>query len=194
MMSEFKVGDRVYINLEEEDLIEKFKKLTSIEQLEQRIEKLEKCVMGEQNSLEKCANVSNFEKMTPKLGIKDFKDMIRPNKIVLNTNEPLEMIWNSTEEEPKPSLLTEDERVILRNLDKKWKWIARDEDRNDLHVYSLEPVKTVYEWNVEGVMNFENFYIFNHLFQFIKWTDKEPYNIEELLNGGVMNDGKINLQ
>ena len=81
-----------------------------------------------------------------------------------------------------------DERVILRNLDKKWKWIARDEDRNDLHVYSLEPVKTVYEWNVEGVMNFENFYIFNHLFQFIKWTDKEPYNIEELLKGECGNE------
>lgn len=35
-----------------------------IEELEKRIEKLEKCVMGEQNSLEKSANVSNFEKMT----------------------------------------------------------------------------------------------------------------------------------
>jgi hypothetical protein len=172
------------LDANELELIEKAKEPTTLEDLDQRIEKLEKCVMGEQNSLEKCANVSNFEKMTPKLGIKDFKDMIRPNKIVLNTNDPLEMIWNSTdEEETKPSLLTEDERVILRNLDKKWKWIARDEDRDDLHVYSLEPVKTIYEWNVEGVMNFENFYIFNHLFQFIKWTDKEPYNIEELLKG-----------
>lgn len=61
---EFKVGGRVYINLEEEDLIEKFKKLTSIEQLEQRIEKLEKCVMGEQNSLEKCENVSSINEFT----------------------------------------------------------------------------------------------------------------------------------
>ena len=100
-------------------------------------------------------------------------------------------VFKPVVEHDKPkgkSLLTEDERVILRNLDKKWKWIARDEDRDDLHVYSLEPVKTVYEWNVEGVMNFENFYIFNHLFQFIKWEDDEPYNIEELLKGECGNE------
>ena len=27
------------------------------------------------------------------------------------------------------------------------------------------------------------FEFFNHLFQFIKWEDEEPYNIEDLLKG-----------
>lgn len=129
------------------ELVEKSQEPPTLEELEQRIEKLEKCVMGEQNTLEKSANVSNLEKMTQK------------------------------------SLLSEDERVILRNLDKKWKWIARDMEDNNLHIYTLEPTKVIDCWNVAGLDNYENFYIYNHLFQFIKWNDKEPYNIEELLKG-----------
>lgn len=35
-----------------------------LDQLEKRIEKLEKCIMGEQKELEKSENVSNLEKMT----------------------------------------------------------------------------------------------------------------------------------
>lgn len=44
--------------------ITKEKKIITLEALEQRIEKLEKCVMGEQNSLEKCANVSSISEFT----------------------------------------------------------------------------------------------------------------------------------
>ena len=190
-MSEFKVGDRVEFYFGDdkcEGIIKKIrpndgicevsldgyntllvtaiddisritKEKTTLENLEQRIEKLEE-IVNKQNNCQKNQNNSQNCKISAK------------NEEIIS----------------KSQLLSEDERVILRNLDKKWKWIARDEDRNDLHVYSLEPVKTVYEWNVEGVMNFENFYIFNHLFQFIKWTDKEPYNIEELLKGECGNE------
>lgn len=158
-----------------------------LEELEERIEKLEKCVIGEQNLLEKCENVSNFEKMTPKLGIKDFKDMIRPNKIVLNTNDPLEMIWDSTKEESKPSLLTEDERVILRNIDKKYEWITKDID-GDLYVFEECPYKC--ENNYWRSRNeFDGDYIgifFNHIFKSL--TTEKPYNIEELLKGESNNE------
>ena len=158
-----------------------------IEELEQRIEKLEKCVMGEQNKCEKSENVSNLEKMTPKLGIKDFKDMIRPNKIVLNTNDPLEMIWNSTEEETKPSLLTEDERVILRNMNKDFKWIFRD-IFNNLIIQKKKPRRFKdknNEFVLEGI--YVPLYCYKHLFKFIKFED-EPYNIEELLKGESGNE------
>lgn len=85
------------------------------------------------------------------------------------------------------SLLTEDERAILRNLDKEWKWIARDEDGN-LHIFSKKPEKEVDEWDVFGIMNYAIFYMFNDIFQFIKWEDDEPYNIEELLKGECGNE------
>ena len=93
--------NKFYTNLtnNELELIEASKELT-LEELEKRIEKLEKCVMGEQKTIAKL--------------------------FTLDRKEPLEIILGESNEETKPSLLTEDERVILRNLDKKWKWIARD--------------------------------------------------------------------
>jgi hypothetical protein len=81
---------------------------------------------------------------------------------------------------PKPKL-TEDEKVILRNIPEKYKYIAR-ESCGELYVYENKPVKMRYEWN-RGVAgsSYNNLNSFQHLFQFIKWEDNEPYNIEELL-------------
>ena len=78
-------------------------------------------------------------------------------------------------------VLTEDEKVILRNLPKEYKWIAR-ESCGELYVYENKPVKMRYEWN-RGVAgsSYNNLNSFQHLFQFIKWEDEEPYNVEELL-------------
>ena len=84
---------------------------------------------------------------------------------------------------PQKPKLTEDEKTILRNLPKKYKWIAREYD-GELYVYENKPVKMRYEWN-RGVAgsSYNNLSLFQHLFQFIKWEDEEPYNIEELLKG-----------
>ena len=180
-MSEFKVGDRVKIK--SENLIGKIREISvsgvwfDIETRTNKTTKFYDISVGNKNYIVRDYDLELIESAVTNEQIKlDLLEQ-RIEKLEKEVFKPIVM-----HDRPKEkSLLTEDERVILRNLDKKWKWIARDEDRNDLHVYSLEPVKTVYEWNVEGVMNFENFYIFNHLFQFIKWTDKEPYNIEELL-------------
>ena len=149
----YKVRDglKIYINLKERDLelIEKAKEPPTLEDLEQRIEKLEKCVMGEQNSLEKSENVSSMS---------------------------------------KNGLLTEDERVILRNLDKKWKWIARDLNCGNLYLYVEEPLKDDGFWKNKLEQKWCLIHMFNHLFQFIKWEDDEPYNIEELLKGECGNE------
>jgi len=82
--------------------------------------------------------------------------------------------------EIKPQL-TEDERVILKNLHEKYKWIARDCD-GKLYMFKIEPLKYWSKWVVyDG--NATHIDIFNHLFQFVKWEDQEPYSIEELLKG-----------
>lgn len=176
---------------------------TKIEELEERIEKLEKCVMGDQNSLEKRENEPIYERNErfakilkkeleekpnleinlgkPNIDDKEFKEMLKIKPIVSNTNDPLEMIWNSTEEETKQSLLTEDERVILRNLDKKWNWIVREKYGRDLWLHEEKPIKNNEEnnWVLRGCAY--RLSIYNNLFQLINWYDKEPYNIEELL-------------
>lgn len=74
--------------------------------------------------------------------------------------------------------LTKNEKAILESIDNFYKWIARDDD-GYLYVYEKKPCKDSCEW--ENPFCYKNFILFNHLFQFIKWTDDEPYNIQELL-------------
>lgn len=76
--------------------------------------------------------------------------------------------------------LTEDEKVILKNLPKRCKWITRDKDGN-LFIYGNKPIKRESSWTSEIMFNWFCMWIFNHLFQFIKWKDEEPYLIEDLL-------------
>lgn len=79
--------------------------------------------------------------------------------------------------------LSEAERIILENIDKDYKWIARDED-GCLVLHSEKPQKEYMcnTWMHDGAEH-DILSPFNHLFQFITWEDKEPYNIEELLKG-----------
>jgi CRISPR/Cas system Type II protein with McrA/HNH and RuvC-like nuclease domain len=83
---------------------------------------------------------------------------------------------------PTPKL-TEDEKVILRNLPKEYKWIARDCDAT-LTVFEQKPYrKQILKFWLFGEED-SNCILggFSHLFQFITWEDEEPYNIKELLN------------
>lgn len=85
--------------------------------------------------------------------------------------------WLEAEVTPK---LTDDEKVILRNIDKKYKWIARDYD-GDLRVYSERPIKNLGIWEHEWGKSEATHIPFNNLFQFIQYDNKEPYEISKLL-------------
>ena len=78
--------------------------------------------------------------------------------------------------ERKDPKFTEDEKAILRNVPKHYKWIARDLNGH-LYIYVSKPKKGLTIWVNTGLLMLP----FDHLFQFIKWEDKEPYSIEELL-------------
>ena len=70
------------------------------------------------------------------------------------------------------------------DLDIKYRWIARDKDGNMLWIYVDKPHKNKRGyWQNIGDNKGRILELFNHLFQFIKWEDTEPYNIEELLKG-----------
>ena len=108
----------------------------------------------------------------------------------LNKQNNLQIYENFTNKPnkiPKSQLLAEDERVILENLDKKWKWIARDEN-GCLCVYDKKPKKGKYElWLVTN--DYERMNVLKKgIFKFIKWEDDKPYNIEELLKGECGNE------
>ena len=82
-----------------------------------------------------------------------------------------ELLW-----ERKDPKITEDEKVILRNLPEKYKWIARDKN-GLIFLYAKKPSKCEYSWGGCKYMLLP----LEHLFQFIQWEDNEPYLIEELL-------------
>ena len=82
-----------------------------------------------------------------------------------------ELLW---ERKGKPKL-TEDEKVILRNVPQYYNWIARD-GNGVVCLYPDKPHKSKTIWDSDGTL-----FPFHHLFQFIKWEDDEPYLIEDLL-------------
>ena len=89
------------------------------------------------------------------------------------------------EQEYKPPI-TEDEKTILKYVDKEYKWIAREYD-NSLAIYKSKPFKGYDEIAKDDTwLTKDNSYnwlgLTHDLFPFIKKEDTEPYNIEELLN------------
>lgn len=89
------------------------------------------------------------------------------------------LAWLKAEHKEKITL-SEAERIILENIDKEYKWIARDKSWENLYVYTEKPEKDGhFIWG--PTESAQDLLCFNHLFQFITWNDSEPYNIEELL-------------
>ena len=88
---------------------------------------------------------------------------------------------------PKKKEFTDDELCVLKNIDKKYKWIARDKvDRyeydnyGDLNIYMGKPNKSTKSWL--PCVNYCDFNGYNHLFQAIKWEDNEPVYIDDYIN------------
>jgi hypothetical protein len=78
---------------------------------------------------------------------------------------------------------TEDEKTILKNVEKKFQWIARDPV--ELYVYEEKPVKNVlkeqwehYELHFSSTAELN---AFKHLFKSIKWEDNKPVFIDDVV-------------
>ena len=117
-----------------------------------------------------CVNLDNYrEDLTDIEGFMEF-DIMKVYKDYTCT----ELLWER-KDEPK---LTEDEKVILRNLPKEYKWIVRDHI-GSLWIFENKPNSNIFGWfySTASTLPFPN------LFKFIKYEDKEPYSIEKLLKG-----------
>ena len=86
---------------------------------------------------------------------------------------------------PKKKEFNDDELCILRNIDKKYKWIARDkvckdeyDDYGNLNIYLGKPNnKSTVSWLPSDI--YCEFHGYNHLFQSIQWEDEEPVYIDD---------------
>ena len=74
--------------------------------------------------------------------------------------------------------INQEEYEVLKALDDKWKWIARNWS-GFLHAYDTKPTKNI------ATSHWENFVgqtkRLDGKFQFIQWEDEEPHNIAELI-------------
>ena len=68
--------------------------------------------------------------------------------------------------------INQEEYELLKELDDKWKWIARDED-DKLRIHGVDTSKRLYRGLTGNT---------SHLIQFIQWEDEEPYSIQELID------------
>jgi len=75
---------------------------------------------------------------------------------------------------------TEDEKVILRNIPKGYDWIARDGD-GDICIYKAISDKNNCFWSYFHQDSL-CLTVFNHLFQSIKFEDKEPCEFRKFLD------------
>lgn len=82
--------------------------------------------------------------------------------------------------------INREEYNVLKSLGERWIWIARDSGDDyigQLFVYLEKPIKSydVGCWQDYDGGGFSS--TDNYLFQFIQWSDSEPYNIAELIRG-----------
>ena len=79
---------------------------------------------------------------------------------------------------PKKKEFSQDELCVLRNIDKKHKWIARDKS-GSLYIFDEKPNKSGEMWNNVIHSDFIELNCYNHLFNSIQWEDEEPIYIDD---------------
>lgn len=87
-------------------------------------------------------------------------------------------------------MFTEDEKIIARNIDKKFEWMARDKS-GSLYVYQAKPIKRTNIWVNITIDHFCISYIFGcGMFESIKWADDEPTRISDIYNPQILDEAE----
>ena len=98
--------------------------------------------------------------------------------IHLNTAVTIEVV-----KLPKKKEFTDDELAIMRSLPKEFKWMARDNSKNELCIYRVKPEKDCECWDSEMACMYLD--MFNHIFQSIQWEDEEAVFIDDYVERGA---------
>lgn len=131
--------------------------------------------------------MTNFERLKNELRVEDIGGCaaihrLRNEETCLNRNCDACFEWLK-KENIEPVVLTPTEKIILKNVDSSYKYIARDED-GSLYLYETEPTcKYLSFWQCEECLIAVDFYMFNHLFKFVRWEDEKAYSISDLIKG-----------
>ena len=85
--------------------------------------------------------------------------------------------WLLAEHKEYPKL-TRFQYELLKKLINELNWMARDKD-NEIYFYTEKPKKSENNWCSDDY--YKELWKILDDFDFIKWTDEEPWNIQELL-------------
>ena len=76
--------------------------------------------------------------------------------------------------------INREEYEELKELDDKWKWIARDSNMS-LWAYNIKPRRYGGSFGLEDPVEGDCHYIHGDQFSFVRWEDEKPYSIAELV-------------
>ena len=76
--------------------------------------------------------------------------------------------------------ISDDELTILKNIDKRYNFIARDDD-GILFAYMSEPIRGLIGWSVGHGNQYASLNVFSHLFKMVKDIDNKATSIYSLI-------------
>lgn len=106
---------------------------------------------------------------------KDLKCLERLRSNPLDIVKVYRQIWKRED-----LTITSAEKVLLENIDKKYQYIARD-DEGWLFLFEEKPKKDTTFWQKSVHSGICSFNCYAHLFKMVKWEDEAPWLIEDLL-------------
>ena len=140
-------------------------------------------VMYDNGEMRTVKGTSLFDCFEPGSDLSYYDENLRHDRTEkLNIVEVFRSIWKR--EEPT---ITSIERVLLENVEKKYKYIARDHDLA-LFIFGESPTKENMMWLRKPDSYVASFTVYGHLFPMVKWEDEEPWLIEDLLKLPVKED------
>lgn len=120
-------------------------------------------------------DIINVYRINQRFDLGNIESTIRKNLQNIKDGD-VNPIWRRDEQVK----LSHDEYAILRNLDKKCKWIARDK-HGSLCLYHEQPSRADECW-IGNNNVFRFFTMYGHMFQFVQWVNEAPYYIPGLLS------------
>ena len=96
--------------------------------------------------------------------------------------------WSESEYVELP-VISKSDRAFLEYIDNDLKYIARD-NNDSLYVYSEKPNKSDTLWKTKSGFKYRRIDCFIIDFPMIKWSDKEPWLIEDLKKVEVVEEYK----
>lgn len=86
--------------------------------------------------------------------------------------------WSESEYIEKP-VISKRDKAFLEYIDGKFKYIVRD-SVGELYAYSAKPCKDFGIWAPQAGVGFQLDFNFSVDFKVVKWSDEEPWLIEDL--------------